>query len=259
MTTKSSDGVSVISVNEEQWTEAQQYEKQTWVVNNRRNGYLKLVYKFLKALKNPKTLFNYFKYSDFYCGDDWNYWWMEKFYNYRSLPRTINRALEVGCGPYTNIRLIAKQVHIRDIYCTDPLMDEYKTFPLTWLTSMTKKGRVHASSGVCEKIDFPDGYFDLVVCNNVLDHVQNAEQGLLEMARVLKPGGYFVFGQDLTNEQDLECEPHREGHPIRLHETFLDGLFHQYYSAEFKKLLPRGESRVSEIFYGTYIFIGKKI
>ena len=40
-----------------------------------------------------------------------------------------------------------------------------------------------------EAIPFPDNTFDFVVCRSLLHHLENPEQGLREMFRVLKPGG----------------------------------------------------------------------
>ncbi len=47
-----------------------------------------------------------------------------------------------------------------------------------------------------EKDDFPwpDGSFDLVICNQVLEHLKNMFLPLNEAARVLKPGGYLLIG-----------------------------------------------------------------
>jgi ubiquinone/menaquinone biosynthesis C-methylase UbiE len=39
------------------------------------------------------------------------------------------------------------------------------------------------------KLDFPDRQFDLVVCNQVFEHVEDLDAVLLEIHRVLKPGG----------------------------------------------------------------------
>jgi ubiquinone/menaquinone biosynthesis C-methylase UbiE len=251
------ESASIIQTTEPKWIDAQKYEKETWVVNNRRNSFPKLFLKFLRALKKPKHFYQLIKFRDFYCGDDWNFWWMEKFDNYKVLPPKFSKALEVGCGPYSNIRLLAQLRKIDDIVCTDPLMDIYKTFRMTWISEMSKKGKIEALTGMCEKIESPDETFDLVVCNNVLDHVLDAKKGLLEMARVLKPGGYFVFAQDLTDKEAIEKEPDREGHPIRLDHIFLDAVLSDIYNSEFKKVLSKEESR-SDDFYGTYLLIGKK-
>ena len=39
-------------------------------------------------------------------GDDWNHWWKERFDGYRFLPVELGDCVELGCGPYTNTRLV---------------------------------------------------------------------------------------------------------------------------------------------------------
>ena len=43
-----------------------------------------------------------------------------------------------------------------------------------------------------EHIDFPDETFDLVICNHILEHVDNPKAALGEAHRVLRSGGRFV-------------------------------------------------------------------
>jgi SAM-dependent methyltransferase len=43
-----------------------------------------------------------------------------------------------------------------------------------------------------EGIAFPDSFFDLVICNHILEHVANVDVALAEVQRVLKSGGRFV-------------------------------------------------------------------
>lgn len=43
-----------------------------------------------------------------------------------------------------------------------------------------------------EQLDFPDGYFDIIVCNHVLEHVDNPDAALAEFNRCLAPGGHLV-------------------------------------------------------------------
>lgn len=40
-----------------------------------------------------------------------------------------------------------------------------------------------------DKLPFPEGTFDIVVSNHVIEHVPNADRHLTEIARVIKPGG----------------------------------------------------------------------
>lgn len=257
---ENSHNPSIIKVSADEWEVAQQYESHHMVFNNRKNGYLKLIYKFVKALKKPKRLWQYIKFRDFYCGDDWNYWWMEKFDNYRVLPKKMDKVLEVGSGPYTNVRLISRLADIKEIHCTDPLMHLYTAFRMNWIAQKVKEKGIIVSTSKAETIKYPDSTFDLVICNNVLDHVEDAGMCLNECVRVLRPGGHFIFGQDLTNEDDLKVESWRDdvGHPIKLHGDFLDKYFAQHYQDKLKKILPRPETRHPEQNYGTYIYIGAK-
>lgn len=250
----------ILNVSEKRWLDAQDFERNLWIQNNQRNSYLRIFSKFIRGIKNPKMLFNYFKYHDFYCGDDWNYWWMEQFENYRTLPKYFEKALEVGCGPFTNIRLISKCCKINKIYCCDPLIYVYKSFNLTWLSSQILKNRIKISSNKCENLKFDNNYFDLVVCINVLDHVQDVEKCLKEIARVVKRGGFIIFGQDLSDEKDLTKRMVRNdiGHPIKIHHITLECFLDNLCDCHLKKILPRDKGRNPIAHYGTYIFNGKK-
>ncbi|GCF11166.1 bifunctional 2-polyprenyl-6-hydroxyphenol methylase/3-demethylubiquinol 3-O-methyltransferase UbiG [Dictyobacter arantiisoli] len=55
--------------------------------------------------------------------------------------------------------------------------------------------------GVGEHIPFDDASFDVVVCCDVLEHVNSVEPVIQEIARVLKPGGYFFY--DTINRSAL--------------------------------------------------------
>lgn len=55
--------------------------------------------------------------------------------------------------------------------------------------------------GVGESLPYDDAGFDCVVCVDVLEHVQDLDQVLREVARVLKPEGIFLF--DTINRNPL--------------------------------------------------------
>ena len=46
--------------------------------------------------------------------------------------------------------------------------------------------------GFAEQLPFESGRFDVVVCDNVLEHLQEPANVLAEVHRVLKPGGLFL-------------------------------------------------------------------
>ncbi len=58
-------------------------------------------------------------------------------------------------------------------------------------------GNVSFLEGVAEALPFEDRSLDLVVSNNGLNNVQDPEQALRELARVLEPRGQLVFTANL--------------------------------------------------------------
>ena len=55
--------------------------------------------------------------------------------------------------------------------------------------------------GVGEELPYDGGGFDAVVCVDVLEHVADLDRVLAEVARVLRPGGLFLF--DTINRNPL--------------------------------------------------------
>lgn len=43
------------------------------------------------------------------------------------------------------------------------------------------------------KAPFEDNSFDVIFCNHVLEHVENAEQCMSELHRIMRPGGWGIF------------------------------------------------------------------
>jgi ubiquinone/menaquinone biosynthesis C-methylase UbiE len=51
----------------------------------------------------------------------------------------------------------------------------------------------HVVASVGEALPFQDESFDIVTTYQTLEHVQDVNECIQEMLRVLKPGGYFVY------------------------------------------------------------------
>ncbi len=52
---------------------------------------------------------------------------------------------------------------------------------------------VHFDHAYAESLPYGDGSFSVIVCLDVLEHVQDVAATIQEIARVLAPGGIFVF------------------------------------------------------------------
>jgi SAM-dependent methyltransferase len=49
---------------------------------------------------------------------------------------------------------------------------------------------------------FPDNYFDLVITQDVLEHVMHPERAFADIARTLKPGGAHLFTVPIFAKQE---------------------------------------------------------
>jgi ubiquinone/menaquinone biosynthesis C-methylase UbiE len=108
-----------------------------------------------------------------------------------------------------------------------------------------------------EECPFASDYFDVTVMINVLDHVRDAEACMREATRIVKPGGYFILGQDLTDPAELAGRPEDVGHPILLGESDLVPHL-EAFEPVLHRTLPREEGRNPEAHYGTLVFAGRK-
>jgi ubiquinone/menaquinone biosynthesis C-methylase UbiE len=226
---------------------AQAYELDAWKKQN--SWYVSLAKSMMKACGLSKVS----------VGDDWNHWWKQQFDDYRVLPEAMENVVELGCGPYTNMRLISEGRKFGSIVCSDPLAKDYINFKKRWLSRQYHDARITLDSHPIEECPFRDDYFDLVVLVNVLDHVQDAEKCLETAIGILKPGGWFVFGQDLTDEEDAKLTKDDVGHPIKISDAQIDAVLLHRFNASLYKVLPRHEGRNPQGHCGTYCFIGRKL
>jgi SAM-dependent methyltransferase len=106
------------------------------------------------------------------------------------------RVLDVGCGIATVLHYVKGER-----FGIDPLADEY-------LKLYEYPEGIHIRKGFGEDIPFPDGYFDVVFCSNVLDHVTNPQKTVHEIHRVLRTGGYFVLTVEIFREKRKRDSKH---------------------------------------------------
>ena len=241
-------------VSRERWEAAQDWERNHWVVaqQTRARYFKNYIWRFLTAIGAVSK----------YRGDDWNTWWKERFDNYSFVPARVHNALEVGCGPYTNVRLMLDRTKFDHLYLSDPLIRTYVKFKLTFVAERYKNADCVLDDHPLEELPFADNYFDLVVMINVLDHVQDAVKCMENVTRVVKPGGILIIGQDLSNEQDLQAmkdDAGAVGHPIKLDAEWFQPFLGKGFEPIINKVLSREEGRAPEYHYGELLFAGRKL
>jgi ubiquinone/menaquinone biosynthesis C-methylase UbiE len=241
------------AVDQERWQTAQNWEKSHWLRNNKALGKFgkNYLWRLLALMGRVEK----------YRGDDRNKWWESMFDNYRFLPASADNALEVGCGPYTNMRLIQKVCKPSHLYLSDPLIRTYAKFKMTFVSEMYGEVACCLDDHPLEDLPFADNYFNLTVMINVLDHVRDADACMRNLIRVTRPGGTMLIGQDLTSPEDLARQPEgvQIGHPITLDEAWFKPYFEKQFQPLLAKTLPREVGWAPEWHYGTLIFAGRKL
>src|SRR5689334_20161206 len=182
-----------LRVSHERWQLAQEWEGAHWrmqhpvrkaVPAGRLKRFVMRTFGLLQQEESPVA-----------CGDDWNHWWADQFGRYEQLPGTFENVIELGCGPYTNIRVILDGRSASHVHCSDPLIKDYIKFEGQWLSEMFRAGKVCIDDHPLEECPFASDYFDLAVLINVLDHTRDSLICLKQAVRITKPGGYIVVGQ----------------------------------------------------------------
>jgi SAM-dependent methyltransferase len=93
------------------------------------------------------------------------------------------RVLEVGSGAHGLVFYFGARRAIG----VDPLACDYAALFPSW----QRRAQTVAAAG--ERLPFADSSFDVVLCDNVVDHAEDPARIVRELARVLAPGGLVYF------------------------------------------------------------------
>jgi SAM-dependent methyltransferase len=91
--------------------------------------------------------------------------------------------LEVGCGATGLVFFFDGGLKVG----VDPLSDHYARLFPAW------QGRAATAAAAGERLPFAEAAFDIVLCDNVVDHAENPREIVRELVRVLAPGGILYF------------------------------------------------------------------
>lgn len=192
--------------------------------------------------------------------DDRNFAHFDRFARYEPLRgRHFEHALEIGCGPFTNLRLIADTCSIESCTLLDPAMNSYlshrtryfdrnnlyvvppyRSVARAWtrLAPMGRAtlGRVSRTVPIRDLLavgaeESPATSADLVVMVNVIEHCRDADQIIDAVKAAVKPGGILVLSDKCYSAEVVAQRAswvYDQAHPLRVAEAvfrpILDGF-----------------------------------
>lgn len=112
-----------------------------------------------------------------------------KIANQNRLSDTI-KALDAGCCHGVYSMMLAKAGY--DVFAID-INEEEITKGRQWAGERGLQNKIRFEVGDIENINWADSTFDLVVCSEVLEHLDNPTSGAGELYRVLKPNGRAII------------------------------------------------------------------
>ncbi len=139
---------------------------------------------------------------------------LNKRHGYRLLPnRRFERALAFG-GGYSE-ELLPVLDKVGSLVIVEPAEDYFNNTELNGVPISYVKPVPDGT------LPFLDGTFDLITCFGVLHHIPNVSAVLMEIGRVLAPGGYFLFREPVYSMGDWMrprqgLTPHERGIPAHL-------------------------------------------
>jgi ubiquinone/menaquinone biosynthesis C-methylase UbiE len=156
------------------------------------------------------------------------------------------RVLEFGCAAGRMIRHLVQSAPQAELTGVD-IGGEHISWGIENLTPSVR----FAHTTILPHLPFEDRYFDLIFCGSVFTHIEDiAETWLLELARVLRPGGrlYLTIHDETTVELfESKHRDHWLAEAMRSNPTFSKNKDH------FKKIVI-GRGAASQVFYHSEYF-----
>jgi dolichol-phosphate mannosyltransferase len=141
-------------------------------------GYLKTLGRLI-ALRNSVKAADY----DHRAFDSWiplqRYWQRARFRVIRGMVDGCTRILDIGCGSSRIVQSLPQSVGL-----------DMQIRKLRWLRA---PGRQLVQASLM-RLPFADDSFDAVICSEVIEHIARDQIQLIDMVRVLAPGGTLVLG-----------------------------------------------------------------
>lgn len=237
----------VLQIDEARWQKAQEFELKTWMVDGR------------------------------WTHEDNNNFHKKAFGDYEVLRgMSFKKGIELGCGPFTNIRHVAAVTEVEEIYLLDPLIKQYLKHPFC----RYKGGRMWVWERLLNRVNWPrrkrvymiesaienfqtDKKFDLILLINVLEHCQNLEEVWQKVLHIAAPGAVLVLADKYYNGAYLPevlKDRYDAGHPIKVDQSVIDGFLAKHWEVLYRQVVEK-KGRVGRTSWDDHkavYYIGRK-
>lgn len=211
--------------------------------------------------------------------DDRNFYHADKFDNYSSIKSIVfKNALEVGCGPFTNMRLVGQYCNIKKCSLNDPLINDYLTHP-NCSYSKIKLRLDNNKKGLLGKLfqnNIPikklydcafehiktDEKFDLIVIINVIEHCFDIDIFFEKVNSLLATNGILVFEDKLYDKEKIEKDieiVYDAAHPLKVDQGIIKEFLSKNFDSKYSNTQSNRETIEDHQFeWNDLYFIGKK-
>jgi SAM-dependent methyltransferase len=252
----------IVKIPKKRWFDAQEYEKNTWMK------------------KGFKT------------HDDRNFFHKKCFDNYDAIKNMhFNNALEIGCGPFTNLRIIGNICKIEKCDLIDPLINDYFSHPFNtynkeklflqsilgkkfsriippflfknYLKLFSKSIKINNVFNTPFEEFNTTGKYDLIVFINVIEHCFDINLFFENVLKLMLPKAIIIFQYKLYNHLEIANEVSIEydaGHPLRVDKNIIEKFINGNFKTLYKRIQPY-KIVLNNVLYKSddLYFIGEKL
>lgn len=129
---------------------------------------------------------------------------------------------DIGAGPLGGVSSI---IPSKNTVCLEPLADEYKKFYPCWNYIKAK------AENLKEDLKIPD----LIIITNALDHFENPEGFLSDLATFMKPGAYIAHLHAINNAITHKHEAHAHNVNPQMFNRYLNEDFECVWYMDFQQ------------------------
>jgi len=142
-----------------------------------------------------------------------------------------------------------KLLHVAPEYCFYHHFKKIKNIKYFPVDKCNKKYTRDVGYADLTDLNFAANTFDMIICNNVLEHLMDDIKALSEMYRVLKPGGIAIITVPIDTNRDKTYEDNSITAPKDREREFGQWDHIRYYGLDFPDRLKNSGFIVEKVFY----------